>query len=51
MGIGQGLSAGKRILPIIDTKNNILTNENEINLGIENGSISFKGVILFTKVI
>jgi len=44
VGIGQGLSAGKRILPIIDTKNNILANENEINLGIENGSISFKGV-------
>ena len=44
VGIGQGLSAGKRILPIIDTKNNILANENEINLGIENGSISFKSV-------
>ena len=44
VGIGQGLSAGKRILPIIDTKNNILTNENEINLDVENGSISFKGV-------
>ncbi len=35
VGIGQGLSAGKRILPIIDTKNNILTNENEINLDVE----------------
>ena len=44
VGIGQGLSAGKRILPIIDTKNNILTNENEINLDVESGSISFKGV-------
>ena len=44
VGIGQGLSAGKRILPIIDTKNNILANENEINLDVENGSISFKGV-------
>ena len=44
VGIGQGLSAGKRILPIIDTKNNILKNENEINLDVESGSISFKGV-------
>ena len=44
VGIGQGLSAGKRILPIIDTKNNILANENEINLDVESGSISFKGV-------
>ena len=44
VGIGQGLSAGKRILPIIDTKNNILANENEINLDVEIGSISFKGV-------
>ena len=44
VGIGQGLSAGKRILPIIDTKNNILDNENEIDLNVEGGSISFKGV-------
>ena len=44
VGIGQGLSAGKRILPIIDTKNNILANENEIDLDVEIGSISFKGV-------
>ena len=44
VGIGQGLSAGKRILPIIDTKNNILTNENKIELDVESGSISFRDV-------
>ena len=44
VGIGQGLSAGKRILPIIDTKNNILTNENKIELDVKSGSISFRDV-------
>ena len=39
VGVGQGLSAGKRILPIIDTKNYIETNENKENLDINCGEI------------
>jgi len=44
IGIGQGLSAGKRILPIIDMKVRISKNENEKTLLLNNGSIKFKNV-------
>ncbi len=44
VGIGQGLSAGKRILPIIDTKNKIELNTESKNLEIMEGEISFKNV-------
>ena len=45
VGIGQGLSAGKRILPIIDNKNKIETNEYQQNLKLDKGTINFKKVI------
>ena len=45
VGIGQGLSAGKRILPIIDNKNKIENNEYQQNLKLDKGTINFKKVI------
>ena len=44
VGVGQGLSAGKRILPIIDTVNKIETNEDKKNLNLKSGTINFKNV-------
>ena len=44
VAIGQGLSAGKRILPIIDEQNNIKQNENGSSLIIKDASIQFKNI-------
>lgn len=44
IGVGQGMSAGRRILPIIDTKVKISKNENGKKLLLNNGSIKFKNV-------
>ena len=44
VGIGQGLSAAKRILPIIDTKNLIEPNYNNKNLDLNSGTIDFKNI-------
>ena len=44
VGIFQGLSAGKRIIPIIDTKNNISSNESLGELKLNEGSINFNNV-------
>ena len=44
VGIFQGLSAGKRIIPIIDTKNNISSNESLGELKLKEGSINFNNV-------
>ena len=44
VGVSQGLSAGKRILPIIDTENLIETNEDKTNLNLENGTINCKDI-------
>ena len=44
VAFGQGLSAGKRILPIIDQQNTILVNENGDLLEIKNASIKFKNI-------
>ena len=44
VGISQGLSASKRILPIIDTKNLIQTNDDKINLNLKNGNIDYKDI-------
>ena len=44
VGIFQGLSAGKRIIPIIDTKNNISSNESLGELKLNEGSINFRNV-------
>ena len=44
MGINQGLSAARRILPIIDIENKILEKENAVELQINKGNIKFKNV-------
>jgi subfamily B ATP-binding cassette protein MsbA len=44
MGINQGLAAAKRILPIIDMKNEIMETENSNNLEIKKGEIRFNKV-------
>ena len=44
VGIGQGLSGAKRILPIIDIVNSIGSNENKPDLDLDNGSIIFKNI-------
>ncbi len=44
VSFGQGLSAGKRILPIIDQANTILINESGNLLKIKDGSIEFKNI-------
>ena len=44
IGVGQGLSAAKRILPIIDIQNKINKNENEKKLNLINGIITFNNV-------
>ena len=44
VSIGQGLSAGKRILPIIDQKNEISINENGETLKIDEASIKLNNV-------
>ncbi len=44
VSFGQGLSAGKRILPIIDQSNTILINESGNLLNIKDGSIEFKNI-------
>ena len=44
VSIGQGLSAGRRILPIIDQENQILPNENANLLKIDDACIEFKNI-------
>ena len=44
ISISQGLSAAKRILPIIDTKNNIDANFDKKKIEITNGNLEFKNV-------
>ena len=44
MGINQGLSAARRILPIIDIKNEVIDNENGVDLKIASGNIQFQNV-------
>tara|TARA_B100000768_G_scaffold167954_1_gene172431 strand:- start:3582 stop:5327 length:1746 start_codon:yes stop_codon:yes gene_type:complete len=44
MAIGQGLSASKRILPIIDLKNEIIENKEEVDIKIIDGNIKFENV-------
>ena len=44
MSINQGLSAAKRILPIIDMKNEIDEKKDAVNLEIKTGNIEFKNV-------
>ena len=44
LGINQGISAGKRILPIIDYKNKILSNETKPILKLDRAEIKFNNV-------
>ena len=44
VGIGEGLSGAKRILPIIDIVNSIGSNKNKPDLDLNNGSIIFKDI-------
>ncbi len=44
VGISQGLSASKRILPIIDKINLIQTNDDKMNLNLTNGNIYCKDI-------
>jgi len=44
LGINQGLSAGRRILPIIDHENKILANETKPILKLSNADIKFNNV-------
>ncbi len=44
IGIAQGLSAGRRIIPIIDAKNLIEPNDSKIKLIIKSGNIEFKNL-------
>jgi subfamily B ATP-binding cassette protein MsbA len=47
ISISQGLSAAKRIIPIIDTKNHINANHDKKNIELIDGSIDFKNVSFF----
>ncbi len=44
MSINQGLSAARRILPIVDIKNEISENENDATLKVTTGNIKFINV-------
>ena len=44
MAINQGLSAAKRILPIIDQKNSIIEKNDDTDLKINNGTVKFENV-------
>ncbi len=44
VGIGQGMSAGKRILPIIDVKNLIKVNKDKSEIDFKNGDIELKNI-------
>src|SRR6056300_590943 len=44
ISISQGLSAAKRIIPIIDAKNNINANLDKKKIEISNGNLEFKNV-------
>ena len=44
IAVNQGLSAAKRILPVIDHQSEILENENDTNLKLVDANIKFKDV-------
>ncbi len=44
LAINQGISAAKRVLPIIDTKSNVVEKPGSKNIEIKNGEIEFKNV-------
>ena len=44
LGVNQGLSAAKSILPIIDNKRNIIDRESDTELSLSKGTVVFKNV-------
>ena len=44
VGVGQGLSAAKRILPIVDIKNLVLNNKNKKEITLIRGDIQFENI-------
>ena len=44
VGVGQGLSAAKRILPIVDIKNLVLNNKNKKEITLIKGDIQFENI-------
>ena len=44
VGVNQGLSAGKRILPIIDKVNLIKENNDKSNLNLKSGTIDYRNI-------
>jgi len=44
LGVNQGISAGRRILPIIDYENKILANDSKPKLELNNADIKFNNV-------
>ena len=44
MGVNQGISAARRILPIIDIENKISEKQNAVELQVNKGNIKFKNV-------
>ena len=47
MVLNQGLSAGSRILPIIDQKNNIADSSHAKTIQVKNSNIKFQNVIFY----
>jgi len=44
IAVNQGIAAAKRILPIVDIKNEITDNKNDLQIKLTNGTIEFKNV-------
>tara|TARA_B110000196_G_scaffold318338_1_gene333519 strand:- start:2233 stop:3975 length:1743 start_codon:yes stop_codon:yes gene_type:complete len=44
MAINQGLSAASRILPIVDIKNKIIENKDDVKIEISKGNINFENI-------
>jgi len=43
--IGQGLSAARRILPVIDEKSELIENKGDLEIKINKGDIEFKNIV------
>ncbi len=44
IAINQGIAASRRVLPIIDERSDLKTNEDDKELGLKNGDIEFKNI-------